>query len=104
MCGDAETPEPSHVFDHRLRTAGQRIRRRGHAKRRVVPAGGVELDRIERQHAAAICRGIWGAGAVAVIGEDDELQTRACRRFRDVIGRAAAVRPIGVDVVHAAHR
>ena len=49
-----------------------------------MPAGGVELDAVDRQHAAAIGRRVGRSRAVAVIGEDDELQAGAGGRGGDL--------------------
>ena len=71
---NAESAKAMHILDDVFGRAGNRIRRRRQADRRVVAAGGVQLDAVDRQHAAAIRRRIGRARAVAVIGQDDELQ------------------------------
>ena len=58
-----------------------------------MAAGRADLDAVEAEHARAIRRRIGRARAVAVIGEDDELQPGACGRRRDFVGPAQS-RPI----------
>ena len=74
------------------------------AERDVVPAGRCSPRR--RRWTARRCdsRRLGRPRAVAVIGQDDELQAGARRRGRDRRRRAAAVRPIGVNVIRAANR
>ena len=102
MRRDAESAEPMNVFEHVSRLSGQRIRRGGKTERDEVSPARADLHRIDAQHAGTIGRRIGDSGRVAVIGEDDELQSGACRDGGDVVGRTAAVRAIAVDVQHAA--
>jgi hypothetical protein len=64
----------------------------------VVAFVGADLDRVETQHAGAVDRRVGRAGAVAVVGQDDELEARPRHRFGDRVGPAQAVGPVGVNV------
>ena len=75
---------------------------RRHVERDVVTAGGADLHAVEAQHAGSVHRRVGGSRGVAVIGEHDERDAGACRRGRDLVGRAAAVGSVGVDVKNAA--
>ena len=101
MGRDPESTQPLDVLDDVPRLSAERVRRGGHVEREVVAAGRADLHGIEAQHARPVRRRIRRAGAVSVIGEDDELQAGPRGRCRDVVGRAAAVGSIGVDVEDA---
>src|SRR4029078_9329631 len=72
--------------------------------RHVVSAGGADLDAIEAQNTRSVRGRIRGARRVAVIGEDQKLESDAGRRCGDVVRGAETVRAIGVDVQHAWNR
>ena len=63
------------------RIAGQPIWRLAQTEREVVSVGGADLDAVDDEDAGSIRRRQRQARAVAVIGDDDELQADACRRL-----------------------
>ena len=103
MRGDAEPAEPGDVLRDRVRVAAERIRRLLHAERDVVTVVGADFDAVDAQHAVKIFRRRGGRVAVAMVGEDRELQSRACRRARDRIAVERAVGSSGVNVIRAGH-
>ena len=98
MRDDAESAEPPHVVDDVARFAAQRIRRLRQSDRDVMPRLRAQLDGVDDEHAGSILRRVRLARAVAVIGEDDELQAGPRRGRGDVVWRSGSVRAIGVDV------
>ena len=101
MRHDAEAPQTPHVFHDITRLASQREWRLRKADRDVVTALRAQLDGIDDEHSGSELRRVCPARAVAVIGQDDELQSRAGRRGRNLVWRAGAVGTIGVNVKRA---
>ena len=96
--------EPVHVFDRRRAAcppSGYGVGGRPSATK--WPPLGADLDGVDAQHARSIRRRLRRARAVAVIGEDDELQSGARGRGRDLVDRAAAVRSAECTWIRAAH-
>ena len=98
MGGHARSAEPVHIFYDVARFPAKRIWRGQHAECDVVPATRADLDGVDAQDARAIHGRIECPRAIAVVRQDDELQTSPCRLGRDLIRRQAAVRPIRVNV------
>ena len=101
MGGDGKSPEAMDVVDDVARLAGQRVRGGRHVEREQMAAGGADLDRVDAQDAVAVRGRLGLRGRIAMVGDDDELQSGLRRRGRDVVDAAVAVGPIGVDVEHA---
>jgi hypothetical protein len=104
MGRNAKPAEPSNICDNPRAVPTQRIRRWPRANRNVVPAVGADLDTVNAQHAVDVLGTIRRPRAVAMIGEDDEVQTGRPRGRR--YGRlvADAVRSRRVHVKGAPHR
>src|SRR5580765_6176725 len=98
MGGHAESAEPVDIFYDVARVAAKRRWRGRHAECDVVPAACADLDGVDAQDARPIHGRIGYPRAVAVVRQDDELQTSPCRRGRDLLRRKAAVRPIRVNM------
>jgi len=88
MGDHAESAEPLHVFDDVARFPAQWIRRLRKADGDVMAALRAQLDPIEDEHAGTILWRVGLARAVAVIGEDDEVQTGAGGSRGHLVGRA----------------
>ena len=101
MRRDPEPAEPRHILDDGVSRPAERIRRARHVERDVVSFVCADLHRIEAQHALDIFGRVRRPRAVAVVGQDDEFQTGACRRVRDRRLVAYAVRSRRVDVIRA---
>ena len=99
---DTEPAEPPHVLDDVGGVAGQPVRRLAQTEREVVAVRRADLDAVDDEDAGSIRRRERRARAVAVIGDDDELQAGAGRRGGDLVDGAAAVRARRVDVDDAA--
>jgi len=52
---------------------------------------GTDLHRVDNEHSLAIRGRFRSPRAVAVVGDDDELESRTCGRGGDVIERAGPV-------------
>ena len=98
MGGDAEAAQPLHVLDHVARLAAERVRRLREAERDVVPLRGADLDGVEAQDAGSIRGRIRRARAVAMVGEDDEIQPGPRGGRGHVLRRTRSVGVDGVDV------
>ena len=104
MRGDAKPAQTSNVLDHVSRFSAERIWRGRHGEHDVVAARGADLHAVQAQDSGAIRRRIRLARRVAVVGEHDELQPGARGRGRNLVGSAAAVRSVRVDVKDAGNR
>ena len=74
-----QAAEPRDVLDDRRGSPPSGYGARRHVERDVVPAVRADLDGVEAQHAVEVGGRIGRARAVAVVGEDDELQAGARR-------------------------
>ena len=69
-----------------------------------MAAARADLDAVQTEHALVDTPADRASRvAVAVVGEDDELESGARGRRGDVLGRAAAVGALGMDVKGARH-
>ena len=98
----AKAPEPAYIFDDRGRFSAERIRRLVHADRDVMTTIGTDFHRIDAQDTVEILRSVSQTSAVAVIGEDDEVQAGAGRGGSDGVLVACTVGSRGVDMIRAA--
>ena len=103
MRGDAEAAETVNVLGNRLAGTAQGIRRTRHVERHIVPIVGADLHGVEHQHAIDVLGRIGRTRGVAVIGEDDELQSGARRGRGHGCLVAMAVRSRSVHVIRPAH-
>ncbi len=101
MCHDAEAPKAPHVFDDITRLAPQRERRLRKPDRDVVPPLRAQFDGVDDENPGSELRRVCPARTVAVIGQDDELQSCAGRGGRNLVWRAGAVGTIRVNVKRA---
>lgn len=83
MGDDPESTEPPHVFHNIARVAAERIGRLWQPNRDVVALRGTELDGVHHKNARSILRWVGHAGAVSMVGQNDELQPgpRGCGRY-----------------------
>ena len=102
MCDDAEAAEPGNVLDDAGTVSSEWVRGRCRPNGDVMPPISADLDSVDAQHATEVLRGICDGCSIAVIREDDELQTGvACsRRHRCFV--ADAVRSRRVNMKRAA--
>ena len=98
MCDDPEAAEAGDVLGDIAGFAGERVRRRRHVDRDVVPSVGADFDSVDAEHPVAVDRGIGRTRAVAMVCENDELQACSCSGSGHDLRRAAAVGSGGVDV------
>jgi hypothetical protein len=80
---NAEAPKPRHVFDDGRRLAAQRVGRRAHPERDVMAPIRADLDAVDAENAGQVLRRIGGRCPVGMVGQDEELQTRARRGGRN---------------------
>ena len=98
----AEAAEARHVLDHVARVAANRVRRLRHADGQVVPGAGADLHAVEHEDARAVAGRLGQSRAVAVVGEDHELQAGPRGGGGDLVDRAVTVGPVRVHVEGAA--
>jgi hypothetical protein len=87
-----ETAKPADVLDYVGRRTGQRIRRLRKIDRDVMSVLRADLDAVDTQNTRSIRRRLGSACAVAVIGDDDELQARTRGGRGDLVERTRSVR------------
>ena len=105
MRGDAEAAEPLHVFDHVARSPPSGYGVGGSPSATKCPPSVLISTRVDAPARRRDTRGASGdARAVAVVGEDDELQPGPRRRGGDLVDACRCRRSVGVHVIRAAHR
>ena len=103
MGGNAEPAQPGDVFRHRVGIAAEPARRRRQAERHIVPW--FVLTSTPSTHSTPwMYSGGSGACAVAVVGEDREVQAGVRRGERDPLAIESSVRLNRVDVKGATQR
>ena len=102
MRRDRKPAEPVNVVDDVARFSSQRIRRLRQIERHDVPILRADLNGVDVQHAVAIVGQIRCSRPVAVIGDDDELQSGGRCRACDFVDRAGSVGPHRMHVDDAA--
>lgn len=102
MRDDAESTQPPDVLDDVARLAGETIRRARHAQGDVVAVGRADLDAIDHEHAGDVARRVHEAGRVAMVGQHDEVETRARGGVGHFVLSAGAVGGARVHVDSAA--
>ena len=92
MRGEPEASEPAHILDHLARIAGKGIWRARQTESHIVSALGANLDAVDTEHAGSIVRRRQLPGAVAVVGDDDELEPGTGGGGGNVVDGAGSVR------------
>jgi hypothetical protein len=93
MCRDRKPAEPVHVVDDVAPFSSQRVWSLREIERHDVPILRADLNGVDVQHAVAVIGQIGCSRPVAVIGDDDELQSGGCCRAYDFLDRAGSVGP-----------
>ena len=83
MGGNPEAAQPGDVLRDRIGIAAERVRRRRHAERHVVPVVRADFDAVDTEHAVQVFRRLRRTRAVAVVREDREVQAGPRRREGD---------------------
>src|SRR5690348_7188957 len=98
MGRNAEAAETPDVLDHSSRFAAERIRRCCHIEGDVVAATRADLDTVEAENAVPILRRIRPTSAVAMIGQDDEGESRVCGcgGYSVLVGRTVRARRVNM--------
>ena len=104
MRGNAEPSEPGDILGYGVGIATEPVRRPRRTERDVVALVRADFDAVDAQHTVNVFGRLWGAGAVAVVGEDGEVQARTRRRERDPLAIEGSVRTGRVDVKRATQR
>ena len=101
MGGDAKAAHPANILDDVPWLTAQRIGRGRHVQDDVVTARRADFDPVQAQDASLIPRRIGLARGVPVVGEHEELQAGAGGARDDLVGRAPAIRSVGMYVQRA---
>ena len=98
MRREPESTQPVDVVDHIARVAGEAVRRLANAERDVMAIRSADLDRIDDKNTIDVPRRIGCSKAVAVVGEDDKVESCAVGRSCHIVRGSRAIRTRRVDM------